>query len=145
MSAAGLPGVRGHLLNGHPSRSQSLVHDMEPHAAKPGMFKGLRHSTDHVEAECCPESYGDVVGLHDGVELHGGVALSAGPGERVLAEGMSDALPRASSATMKLAVETCEPLPGRLGPILADPSRCVLSTATTVWPGGVSTHTFSAC
>src|SRR5215213_344750 len=54
--------------------------------------------------------------------------------------------PRALLATtMKLAVETCEPGPGRLDPIFAVPSTREPSQATTVRPGGASTHTLWAC
>src|SRR5215213_4402489 len=53
--------------------------------------------------------------------------------------------PRVLLATMKLAVETCEPRPGRLGPIFAVPSIQEPSQATTVRPGGAPTHTFWAC
>src|SRR5215217_2011770 len=52
---------------------------------------------------------------------------------------------RALLATMKLAVETCEPGPGRLGPIWAVPSTRVPLQATTVRPGGATTHTSRAC
>jgi hypothetical protein len=48
--------------------------------------------------------------------------------------------PRAPAATMKLAVATCDPGPGRFGPILAVPRTRASSTATTVSPGGASTH-----
>ena len=41
---------------------------------------------------------------------------------------------------MKLAVDTCEPGPGRLVPIFAVPSTRSPSTATTVRPGAASTH-----
>src|SRR5215211_537356 len=51
----------------------------------------------------------------------------------------------ASAATMKLAVETCEPGPGRLGPMCAVPSTRPPSQATTVRPGGDTTHTSRAC
>src|SRR5215211_8845924 len=44
--------------------------------------------------------------------------------------------PRALLATMKLAVETCEPGPGRFGPMCAVPSTRGPSEATTVRPGG---------
>jgi hypothetical protein len=46
---------------------------------------------------------------------------------------------------MKLAVATGEPGPGRFGPLVAVPSTCDPSTATTVWPGGAATHTSRAC
>ena len=51
-----------------------------------------------------------------------------------------------AGSTMKLAVATCEPRPGRLGPILAEPSTVPSgpsvpsATATTVRPGGGSIH-----
>lgn len=41
---------------------------------------------------------------------------------------------------MKLAVATCDPRPGRLGPIFAVPSTAAPSTETTVWAGGGSTQ-----
>src|SRR3954468_9843546 len=53
--------------------------------------------------------------------------------------------PRAAAATMKLAVATCDPGPGRFGPIFAVPSTRDPSQATTVWPGGDSTHIRRAC
>lgn len=43
---------------------------------------------------------------------------------------------------MKLAVATCDPGPGRFGPIFAVPRTAPSwSTATEVRPGGRSTHT----
>ena len=36
---------------------------------------------------------------------------------------------------MKLPVATCEPRPGRFGPIFAEPTTTPFSTATTVSPG----------
>ncbi len=41
---------------------------------------------------------------------------------------------------MKLPVATCDPRPGRLGPILAEPTTLAPSTAATVRPGGWSIH-----
>ena len=42
---------------------------------------------------------------------------------------------------MKLAVDTCDPRPGRLGPDFAEPSTVPsASTATNVRPGGCSIH-----
>ena len=34
----------------------------------------------------------------------------------------------------------CDPRPGRLAPIFADPTMVSPLTATTVWPGGCSIH-----
>jgi hypothetical protein len=95
------------------------------------VLKSLGNGPDDVKSERLPKSHGGVVRFRNGVELHRGVSLLASPRERVLAERTSDPQPRALLATMKLAVETCEPGPGRLGPIFADPSTQEPSQATT--------------
>src|SRR5258708_23868816 len=46
---------------------------------------------------------------------------------------------------MKLAVEMCDPGPGRLGPILAVPRIWSTSAATAVSPGGDGTQISRAC
>ena len=46
---------------------------------------------------------------------------------------------------MKLAVETCDPGPGRFVAILAVPRMRSLSIATTVRPGGGSIQMSCAC
>jgi hypothetical protein len=45
---------------------------------------------------------------------------------------------------MKLAVPTCEPRAGRLGPIFAVPTTAPSTSATTVCPGGFSSHSARA-
>lgn len=60
----------------------------------------------------------------------------------MLAEG---ARPRPRAATIKLAVATWDPRPGRLGPMCAVPSTRSPSKATTVAPGEATTHTSRAC
>ena len=49
-------------------------------------------------------------------------------------------LTRWAGSTMKEAVATWAPRPGRFGPILAEPTILPSSTATTVRPGGCSIH-----
>lgn len=66
--------------------------------------------------------------------------MAARPRDDVVAEGLADSTALVVGSTMKLAVATCAPGPGRLGPILADPSTTLPSVATTVWPGGGSIH-----
>jgi hypothetical protein len=61
------------------------------------MLKGLGNGPDDVKSERLPKSHGDVVRFHNRVELHSGVPLLTGPGERVLTERTSDPLaPRLS-------------------------------------------------
>jgi hypothetical protein len=121
------------------------MHDVQPDPTERPMLERLWHGADDHEAELLPQVDGRRVRLDNGVELHGRVSVGAGEIESVLAERAPDPRPRASAATMKLAVPTCEPRPGRLGPTFAVPRIRSPSTATTVCAGAGSTQTALAC
>jgi hypothetical protein len=72
-----------------------------------------------------PKPNSNMVRFHNGVEMLRGVALLARPRERVLPKRATP-WPRELLATMKLAVETCEPGPGRSGPCAPSRARASL-------------------
>jgi hypothetical protein len=72
------------------SASEASVHYVKADAAQCRVLKSLGSGSADVKSECLPQSNGDVVRFHNGVELHSGVPLLAGPGERVLAERAPD-------------------------------------------------------
>src|SRR5829696_4578889 len=75
------------------NHSKVTVHNVQADAAEGRVGKGLGNGPDDLKSELLPESHGGVVRCHDRVELHRGVPLILGPGERVLAERAPDSLP----------------------------------------------------
>src|SRR5215211_3248726 len=72
------------------SASEEPVHDLETDAAEGRVRERLGNGPDDLESQLLPESHGGVVRRHDRIELHRGVPLLFGPGERVLAERAAD-------------------------------------------------------
>ena len=138
------PRVRGNRnLGGRPEGP--LEHPVQ--AANPlrGMHEGPRGRAQDGETQGPPQVHGGGVGLYDGVELDRPEARRASPVQDVLTELATDAFPWYAGSTMKEAVATWAPLPGRFGPILAEPRMVSASQSTTVRPGACSIHHGRAC
>ena len=108
------------------------MHHVEADVPVLGVVEGLGNRSDDGEPELLPEVYGGLVRLDDRVELDRPKALRTAQSIMSSQSSRPTPLPRAAESTMKLALATCDPGPGRFGYMFALPRTVPSASIATV-------------